>query len=112
MPISTVVSHQVDHPDVPFDKLRYRLVIDTVIDPAGKLKASCHVRLTPCRVLDADTPTETWQDDPGRRPVDKSYQDLFKAAEELAAGGNLKLAAAIQAVNEAVADINQREQLL
>lgn len=56
MPIQTISSVSVDHPEIPFDVLRFDLHV------AGG-RASVH--LYRCRVL----PGDIWQDAPNQRPV-------------------------------------------
>lgn len=112
MAINAVVSKTLEQPEVPFDKVRYRIVVNTDIGPDGKLKVSADIMLWPCRVLDYGLPTERWQDDPQRSKKVRQITDVFAFAAARAAAGDPSLAVAIGAINAAIDAINQAEQLV
>jgi len=101
MPVQAQTSVAVREPETPYDKLRYSLVVQTSIDAEGNLKARGHYEVRRCRQLKGGQ----WEDDPSFRPVVRSA-DWFALAEKYK-----EVAAALAAVNAAVAAVNADKQL-
>jgi hypothetical protein len=109
MAISAVTSKPVEHPEIPYDKVRYDLNITTRIGPDGELQAGANLTLRAARVLPpaAGKTTERWQDDNTRRPKMTIINDLFSYAKTVP-----EVAEAIAAINAAVAAVNARDRLV
>jgi hypothetical protein len=109
MAISAVTSKPVEHPEIPYDKVRYDLSITTRIGPDGELQAGANLTLRAARVLPpaAGKTTERWQDDNTRRAKTHVINDLFSYAATVP-----EVAAAIGALNAAVAAVNAHERLV
>ena len=115
MPLSSVNSCVVHDPLVPFDKIRFGMVINTSIGQNGQMRSNGMLNLTRCRFFEDGT-CEDAIPSVGDPPVRSDYlvQDWFALAAEMD-GETPKYPALIQAMGAlmaAVAEFNTINQLV
>jgi hypothetical protein len=114
MPISAVTTREIEHPEIPYDKLRFSLSVSSYITGDGLLRASAQIQLFPARILPplVDGGESRWEDDPTRDAVIVGISDLDQFCLDLAMEGHTMMASSMVAVVAAVNDYNQFKQVV